>query len=167
MSNRGGMSGHESPVNQTSVWLTPRHILQALGPFDLDPCACDPPRPWPTANEHLVAADNGLAHPWHGRVWLNPPYGAPAIIGPWMRRMAAHNKGTAIIFARTETALFHECVWEAASAVLFLKGRLHFHRPDGRQEGPAGAPSCLVAYGRQDALWLELCGLAGAFVSLR
>ncbi|HUZ23794.1 MAG TPA: hypothetical protein VMV07_08510 [Streptosporangiaceae bacterium] len=31
-----------------------------------------------------TAADDGLAQPWKGRVWLNPPYGH--VIGQWMAR---------------------------------------------------------------------------------
>lgn len=27
---------------KSDIWLTPPHILDALGPFDLDPCAPDP-----------------------------------------------------------------------------------------------------------------------------
>ena len=46
------------------------------------------------------------------------------IIGPWLRRMAQHNDGIALTFARTETALFHETVWERANAVFFFAGRL-------------------------------------------
>jgi hypothetical protein len=54
--------------------LTPRFVIDALGPFDLDPC---PPkeRPWDTARRHFTEADDGLSRPWKGRVWLNPPYG--------------------------------------------------------------------------------------------
>jgi hypothetical protein len=149
-------------------WLTPPEILAALGIFDLDPCAAPEPRPWPTATRHVMRAENGLMMPWEGRVWLNPPYGGPSVVGPWMRRMAAHANGVALIFARTETALFFETVWRRASGVLFLRGRLFFHRPDGRKTSTnAGAPSCLVAYGTADAAILERCGIDGQFVGLR
>src|SRR5690606_32581407 len=90
------------------------------------------------------------------------------IVGPWMRRMARHNLGTALIFARTETSVFFETVWRAATALLFLEGRLHFHHPDGRRaEANGGAPSVLVAYGQADADGLASAGIAGAFVPLR
>lgn len=162
-----GMAQHESPVNETAVWLTPPHVLAALGAFDLDPCACDEPRPWPTATRHIVAAEDGLAQPWAGRVWCNPPYGAPSITSPWFRRMAEHGRGTMLIFARTETEAFQDFVWGAASGVLFLRGRLAFHRPDGSPAGNnGGAPSCLVSYGPRDAEILSRCGLPGRFVSL-
>lgn len=166
------MGSHHSHNAGSHVWLTPPHVLAALGPFDLDPCAAPEPRPWATAVTHWGPADGSLSRPWFGRVWLNPPYGGKDLIGPWMRRMAEHGQGTALIFARTETALFFETVWDRASALLFLKGRLAFHRPDGslprsdQGGGNAGAPSVLVAYGQDDAARLARCGLPGRYVEL-
>jgi hypothetical protein len=162
-----GMSGHQSAVNLSSIWLTPLRLLNSIGSFDLDPCAAPEPRPWPTAYRHITPPQDGLQMPWEGRVWLNPPYGSPAIIGPWMRKMAAHNHGTALVFARTETAIFFETVWKVATGILFLEGRLYFHRPDGkRADANAGAPSCLVAYGKIDADILEACNIDGHYVRL-
>ena len=162
------MGGHQLPRNDSDVWLTPPHIIDALGPFDLDPCAAPEPRPWPTAGEHWGPAETPLLRAWHGRVWLNPPYGGPQIVGPWMQRMADHGQGTALIFARTETATFHAHVWPRATALLFIEGRLTFHRPDGTPAAHnGGAPSVLVAYGISDALRLAACALPGAFVMLR
>lgn len=76
--------------NSGDVWLTPKHIIDALGKFDLDPCATPPPRPWETASASFVEADNGLSQEWFGRVWMNPPYGRG--IGAWMKKMAEHAK---------------------------------------------------------------------------
>ena len=167
-SARRGMGGHQSAASETEVWLTPPHVLDALGRFDLDPCACAEPRPWPTAGRHFTKQDNGLLKPWTGRVFLNPPYGGPSVVTPWLERMADHGHGVAVIFARTETEAFQVHVWPCASAVLFLRGRLFFHRPDGRRaEHNAGAPSCLIAYGTVDAAILAGCGLPGYWVQLR
>lgn len=167
------MGSHHSADAGTHVWLTPPFILQALGVFDLDPCAAPTPRPWVTALTHWGRDDNSLQRPWHGRVWLNPPYGPKASIAPWLRRMADHGRGTALIFARTETAIFFETVWEKASALLFFRGRLCFYRRDGtlprsdQGGGNAGAPSVLVAYGDDDAGRLHRSGLDGQFIHLR
>lgn len=98
-------------------------------------------------------------------MWLNPPYGQQA--AQWLARLADHGRGIALIFARTETAMFFEHVWEKATALLFLKGRLHFHYVDGtRAAANGGAPSVLIAYGADDAEILKQCGIAGAFVPL-
>src|ERR1700692_3720440 len=164
----GGMGTHQSSSMQTDEWLTPPEVLRALGTFDLDPCACSHPRPWDTARRHFTREDDGLRRPWEGRVWLNPRYGVVTLLGPWMRRMADHGRGTALIFARTETELFHETVWNKATAILFLRGRLYFHRKDGSRAGAnGGAPSCLIAYGGADAEILRHCGLPGHLTTLR
>ena len=167
---RSDVRPQESPRAETHTWLTPPHILAALGAFDLDPCACPEPRPWPTAAVHWTREDNSLARAWSGRVWLNPPYGPKQSISPWLGRMAEHNNGTALIFARTETEMFHEFVWNRSAGILFLRGRLTFHRRDGTMpksdngSGNAGAPSCLVAYGGTDSERLRTCGLAGKYI---
>jgi hypothetical protein len=85
----------------------------------------------------------------------------------WLERLADHGHGTALIFARTETAMFHRQVWERAKACLFLEGRLHFHWPDGERACfNAGAPSVLVAYSGDDARALTASGLRGKLVWL-
>ena len=127
-------------------WLTPPEILSALGFFELDPCA-PRHRPWETAGTHLF--EGGLELPWHGRVWLNPPFGLEAI--KWLRRLVQHGDGIALIPARTETRMFYECVWNVADEVCFIKGRPHFHYVDGtRAKANSGAPICLVAYGEHN-----------------
>ena len=159
-----GIGGHQSARANSVNWLTPPHVLAALGAFDLDPCA-PATRPWPTAATHFTETDDGLTQPWHGRVWLNPPYGQQTF--RWMRRLAEHGNGIACIFARTETGIFFPWVWDHAEALLFLKGRLHFHQLDGtRARGNGGAPSVLIAYGAENARVLRSCGLPGKFISL-
>lgn len=165
-----GMGGHQNTTNLKDEWLTPPSIIAALGgsdSFDFDPCS-PINRPWNTARKHFSILDDGLAQPWSGRGWFNPPYGGPKIVGPWMRRIAQHNHGTTLIFARTETESFFETVWPVASAILFIKGRLYFHHVDGTEaDANAGAPSVLIAYGAADAEILRNCGLPGQFVRLR
>lgn len=169
LSRFSGIGGHHSNRPQTVEWLTPPAILDALGgaaSFDLDP-ATPEVQPWPTARHRFTKADDGLGQDWFGRVWMNPPY-TNGIIGRWLEKLAAHGRGTTIIFARTETDAFFRHVWERASALLFLRGRLNFHYPDGtRAKANSGAPTVLCAYGMQDADILAFCGLNGQFVPLR
>ena len=139
----------------TDSWITPRWIIDRLGPFDLDPCACDP-QPWPCAHENWT--ENGLMLPWHGLVWLNPPYGRQ--LGIWLNRLAVHGSGIALVFARTDTKAFHENVFPFASMLCFLRGRITFHRPSGDRapEGHnSGGPSVLIAYGATAKKRLLLC----------
>lgn len=148
----------------TDIWLTPPEIIRALGPFDLDPCAVPEPRPWPTAARHYTKEDDGLKLPWSGYVWCNPPYRQAK---DFMRLLAAHHNGVALVFARTDTHWFHRYIFEAADAVLFLEGRLSFYCPDGTKgRANAGAPSCLPAYGWRAVEALTNCGLKGKLVLL-
>ena len=161
------LSSHQSARNGTDEWLTPPEILSNLGRFDLDPCA---PmlniRPWNTADRHFTREDNGLILEWHGRVWLNPPFGREAV--KWLRKLASHGNGIALIPARTETAMFYETVWAKADAILFIEGRPHFHYVTGaRAPFNSGAPICLVAYGLSNVVALERSGLGVVLPILR
>ena len=161
------MKNFNTNTQNHDEWLTPPEIIQALGPFDLDPCA-PVTRPWQTAATHYTKRDDGLSRPWYGRVWLNPPYGNQTF--QWLEKLSHHLSGLALIFARTETRGFHEQVWQKASSVFFFRGRLRFHYVDGSRGGTANAPSVLVAYSREDDLAihraLERGAITGKHVKL-
>jgi hypothetical protein len=140
------------------TWLTPRFLIEAFDMpnlADVDPCS-PPKRPWPTAKRHITRAEDGLAHVWDSNhfYFVNPPYGTAC--AEWLRRAGDHGNGLTLVFARTETRMFHECVWRHphTTAVLFFEGRLRFATIEGQEAGSAGAPSVLVAYGlkARDAL---------------
>lgn len=151
-------------TDQKEEWLTPPELIKACGEFDLDPCFSEP-RPWNTAKQHYTKEQDGLSQAWVGKVWCNPPYGNET--NKWLKRMAHHNNGIALIFARTETQQFFDYIWYNASAVLFIKGRIKFYDVNGKQADSAGAPSVLVAYGEQCAQDLANSGIKGRFISLK
>jgi hypothetical protein len=120
-----------------------------------------------------------LSMDWRGfgRAWQNPPflrYG----VGAFVRKMCEHNHGIMLLHVRTETAWFKP-IFDYASALLFLAGRVIFCRADGTPitiENPSskhygkkansGAPVVLCAFGQFDADVLASGILAGAFVPL-
>ena len=135
-------------------WTTPPELLRSLyavfGTFDLDPCS-------PTADRrtapvrarmHFTAADDGLALPWRGRVFVNPPYGRG--IRAWVakaRREVAEGRASlavALVPARTDTLWWHHEIAGSAAAFL-LRGRLRFHTD------PAPFPSALAVWGADGA----------------
>lgn len=160
---KSGIGSHTLPnKGHTDDWITPKYILDALGPFDLDPCQ-SLTQPWPCANKGYTVTDDGLAKRWTGLCYLNPPYSR---IQPFMERLAEHGSGIGLLFGRTETKMFREHIWRDAGALLFLAGRLHFYRPDGtRAAGNSGGPSVIVAYGNKAIRRLRECKLPGAFMS--
>ena len=154
---------HEFPISLKDEWLTPPSIIHKLGEFDLDPCSPINP-PWSMAKSMLTVNDNGLLISWFGRVWLNPPYGKN--ISAWLNRMALHDNGIALVFARTETQWFHQYIWPFANGMLFLKNRITFFNVDGTPgKSNAGAPSVLISYGNNNKS-LEISGIPGKFINL-
>jgi hypothetical protein len=155
-----GIGGHQRAYEgKTDEWLTPPEIIKSLGDFDLDPCS-PINRPWDTAKHHFTIEDDGLSKEWQGRIWMNPPYGSNT--GKWLEKLSNHGNGIALIFARTETEMFHKFVWNKADALLFFSGRLYFHYVDGtRAKSNAGGPSVLIAYGRNNVDSLYNCGIIG------
>ncbi len=148
-------------------WLTPPYIIEALGPFDLDPCA-PVKRPWPTAKKHYTIEDNGLILPWEGKVWCNPEYND---IEQWFTKSADHNNTLGICWASTETKWFNRTIWERAHAVLFLTHREAFYHVDGTKGGSPGKGSVIVAWGRKPAMDLWSANfykkISGKFIRLK
>src|SRR5688500_7536711 len=70
---------------------TPRCLFDAIGlRFDLD-LAAPPGGPWHVpAVRYYTAEDDGLAQPWDGLVWCNPPYSA---MKDWAPKWCAHPTG--------------------------------------------------------------------------
>jgi hypothetical protein len=94
----------------TDEWSTPQDTFNALDQefgFTVDVCA--------TAENAKCAkfytkAEDGLAQPWSGVCWMNPPYGRT--IGKWMAkaRKAVEAGATvvALVPARTDTRWWHD-----------------------------------------------------------
>lgn len=152
-----------SPANGVE-WLTPPGIIAALGEFDLDPCTPEV-MPWPTARRRFTRREDGLSRPWIGRIWLNPPFGREA--AKWLARMREHGDGVALVPARTDTRMFFNSVWGHAAGICFIRGRPHFHYPDGARSATGiNAPVCLIAYGENNLAVIRRCGF-GAIVTIR
>lgn len=159
-----GFNYEKSHRGESDTWLTPPWVYQALGEFDLDPCG-QPTNP--TAKKMFVLPVDGLAQKWEGRIWCNPPYGPATKV--WLKRMATHGCGTALVLSRTDTKWFHQTI-SKASAVLFLEGRLRHLKPgliEPENKSGATCGSVLIAFGENDADMLMRSDLRGWKVDLR
>lgn len=154
-------TSYERGKNASDEWYTPPAIFTKLGHFDLDPCAAVQPL-WEIADTNYSAIDDGLSKPWFGKVWLNPPYSRPWI-ERFVRKLADHGNGIALLFNRCDCKLFQEIIFNKADGILFLRGRIKFFMPNGTQGGIPGCGSVLIAFGKDNAQVLETCGIAGRF----
>lgn len=152
---------NKESIESNDNWLTPPSLIKSLGDFDLDPCS-PIDRPWDTAKNHYTINDDGLLMLWDGRIWLNPPYGEK--LGRWLEKAALHKNVTALIFARTETKAFQNFVFPFADSMLFVSGRIKFHRFDGSVGNTANAPSVLISYDEYNSEKLLESGIKGHHV---
>lgn len=155
----------ERAKNTSDEWYTPPSIFTKLGHFDLDPCAAIEPL-WKIADTNYTQIDDGLSKPWVGRVWLNPPYSRP-LLEHFIRRLAEHGNGIALIFNRCDCKLFQDVIFKRADGILFIKGRVKFYSGTGKQNGPAGCGSVLIAFGADNADILRECGIEGKFFHIK
>jgi len=154
------MSHIERPhEGETNDWWTPRELVEALGEFDLDPCAGV--GQVPLAKNVYTLPQDGLLSPWEGRVFCNPPYGPH--VGKWAEQMATHCNGVLLIFARVETRAWR-IIWQTADAILFPFKRITFQKPDGSKAKSGTAPSAFCAYGLANVEALRHSGIEGALV---
>lgn len=130
---------------------------ERFGRFDLDAAAA--PHNTKCAR-HYTVEDDGLAQPWTGRVWCNPPY---SNLDAWVSKAWSEwERGRAEFIAmllpanRTEQRWWQDGVEglrdrpDSPLRVEFLQGRMRFRRPDW-QPGPKGDRPpfgcCLLTWG--------------------
>lgn len=134
--------------SESPEWYTPKHIIaravSLFGSIDLDPCSNSKTAPNVPAREHFTQADDGLSHPWWGKVYMNSPYGDE--ISPWITYLIQQYEGgnidaaIALIPARPDTQWFQPLF---DYPLCFVKGRLKFSGADTS----APFPSVIVYMG--------------------
>lgn len=81
--------------------------------------------------------------------------------------MVENNNGIALLFNRCDSKMFQDVIFPNATAIMFLKGRIKFYRPDGTQGGSPGTGSVLIAFGEENANILESSKIPGKFIRLK
>lgn len=109
-------------------WRTPTHLFDELNEefhFDVDLCADDSNH---LCEEYYTKERDGMQADLTGkRVYCNPPYGRT--LEKWVRKCAMSNSTVAVMLipARTDTAWFHDYVWQNPLAeIRFIRRRLRF-----------------------------------------
>ncbi|RUS94637.1 hypothetical protein DSM106972_092740 [Dulcicalothrix desertica PCC 7102] len=140
-------------------WYTPQHIIdlviQVLNQIDLDPCA-ETGKNIP-ASTHYTHTDNGLIQPWHGRIFLNPPYSEP---GKWITKLNEEiatgrvTEAIALVPGATDTNWLSPIL--KTQPVCFWKGRIKFLDQNYEPKLPARQSHVLIYWGDNSTRFLEI-----------
>lgn len=153
MTHKNREAGDDDYATPPSLW---RPLARAVEGFDVDPASGA--ESTPIADVRFTREDNGLEQPWHGDVWLNPPFGDSPSTGPskrerWLQkaRQEARRDGvrsvTVLLPVDTSTRWFHNHVVEAPVLCLMGPGRLEFEGEEPEDTGNTSFATCLAVYG--------------------
>ena len=140
-----GLFGLEQAEKNSDDYYTPAWVFERMGIiFDLDVCAPPGGISWIPAMRYFTKAEDGLAQPWTGRVWMNPPFSGA---GPWVERFVAHGNGVCLV--QHSRSRWHSRLWASAAAMvdpnLDLPSMFKFVRGDGYES--VFMPVFLAAFG--------------------
>lgn len=146
--------------SQSSDWFTPARYAEAarevMGDIDLDPASCVEANAAIGARKFFTPEDDGLAQPWHGRVFLNPPYGRTTLNGVvrssvevWTHKLrhefSIGNVSEAILLVNaTPAQRWFQALWQWP--ICFPNHRIRFWRVDSVNKAPTHS-NCFVAIG--------------------
>ncbi len=135
---------HVANNSGENEWYTPPKYTEAakrvMGGIDLDPASNELANKFVGAEKFYTKEDDGLANPWFGRVWLNPPYAQPLIAQFSEAVVEKFGRGEfeqSIVLVNNATdTKWLQSMMRVCSAVCFVEGRVKFLDPDGNPGAP-------------------------------
>lgn len=115
-------------------WWTPQIYIEAvhevMGGIDLDPASSDEANEFVGAVSFFDRDHDGLSQPWHGRVFLNPPYGdeGPPFIEKLMNELNRSVKEAIVLVnSRATDAKWFQPLFDGV--ICFTDHRIDFNSP--------------------------------------
>lgn len=123
-------------------WETPQALFDILDrefAFGLDVCASEETAKCP---QYYTPTDDALSRDWHGRCFMNPPYGD--VISTWVEKAYTSAQAGATVVCLVPARVDTRWWWDYCrhGEVRFLPGRLRFSGGDA-----APFPSAVVVFG--------------------
>ena len=146
-------------------WYTPKQYIDSanrvMGTIDCDPASSDLAQKVVNATIYHTLKDNGLAYPWEGTVWLNPPY-TSKIVSAFVDKLLAHLQDREVTQAillthnNADTVWFHKACQKCAAAC-FTRGRVRFYNSNGTASSPTHGHTFMYFGRRVQKFKAEFC----------
>ena len=157
-------------ASDENEWYTPKMYLdvarKVLGRIDLDPASSESANKTVKATTFYAEQDDGLKQPWHGRLWLNPPYGRLA--GDFIRRLVLEwhagevEAAIALVNAHCTDTEWFQGMWDGV--LCFTNHRIDFNS-NGREKTTTSTHGSVFGYfGPDPAVFQEQFKQFGAIV---
>lgn len=147
-------------------WYTPPWLVGAvrtvMGEIDLDPASSDQAQELVQAKHYYTIETDGLAHPWQGRVFMNPPYTRKLIevfADKWVLEWSLRSMSEGIVLCNNATeTIWFQMLASLCDSLCTLRGRVGFWGAGaGLNKGLQG--QVLLYYGRRVERFTDImCG---------
>ena len=149
--------------NNTEEWYTPSDVIDrvraVLGDIDLDPASN------PVANEVVKARriytkdDDGLVQDWHGKVFLNPPFGSDKIsqfVEKLVDEYQSGNVSEAILLTESLSLpnWFSKAI--AACNAMFITTDRFYYWNDDNETQRGWSKGCLFYFGKNRQVFYDV-----------
>jgi hypothetical protein len=141
---KAGRAAHISANSGVPEWYTPAVYIEAvrvvLGAIGLDPASSLLAQKTIQATRFFTLENDGLAHDWRGRVFLNPPY-TSGLVDRFVDKLcvgvARQDITAAILLVNnaTDTRWLQRAL-QLANALCFPAGRIRFYGDEGEKGAP-------------------------------
>jgi len=155
--------------SKSNEWYTPSTYVDAarrvMGGIDCDPASNETAQAWINAEEYFTIETDGLAHEWHGCVWLNPPWGklTGGFISKLDEEIKAGHVSDAVVLVNahaTDTKWFTP-LWDGL--LCFTDHRIDYHSEETKDTGSTHG-SVFVYFGANRELFIAEFSKWGAIV---
>ena len=137
---RAAVRPHVAHNSGENEWYTPADIIEAarqcMNCIDLDPASSSKAQETVRATKFFTIEDDGLAHPWKGRVWLNPPY-ERGLVDKFVSHLLEQpfEQACVLVNNATETG-WAQALLKQSESVCFPSSRIRYLAPDGVKNTP-------------------------------
>lgn len=171
----GQATGVTTFSSESNEYYTPSQYIEAarevMGSIDLDPASHPVAQETIEAGAYFTENEDGRLQEWHGRVWLNPPYGKignKSSQGIWAQYLKAEYEAGRVIEAvlLVKAAVGYEWfekLWDEWP-VCFARERLSFIRSDGDAKGQSKQGTAFFYLGDDAGRFIEVFSQFGRVI---